>query len=160
MVRGYKLEFTSDSIQNERKRSLQFSLTDTNRLEAEITALSEKGAITKVTPVSDQFVSTLFLVPKNGSSRPVINLRDLKCPSPLRPLQNGRHSSLARHTAPRKLVRKTRSKRRVFCNTHLGESQEISPLSVERLPSRVCMSSLFIKIMKQLWLSCVDQAFA
>ena len=78
MVSGYKLEFTSDPIQTKVRTPLQFSLSDTAKIETEIATLMEKGAITRVTPVSDQFVSNLFLVPKrDGSSRPVINLKDL-----------------------------------------------------------------------------------
>ena len=55
-----------------------FSLTGSKKIEAEISELLQKGALTNVTPDSDQFVSNLFLVPKcDGGSRPVINLKDL-----------------------------------------------------------------------------------
>ena len=60
------------------KAPLRFSLTESKKIEAEILELFQKGALTNVTPDSDQFVSNLFLVPKrDGGSRPVINLKDL-----------------------------------------------------------------------------------
>ena len=58
--------------------ALRFSLTESKKIEAEISELLQKGVLTNVTPDSDQFVSNLFLVPKrDGGSRPVINLKDL-----------------------------------------------------------------------------------
>jgi hypothetical protein len=45
---------------------------------SEIGKLSEKGAIKPVQPYVGQFLSQLFLVPKkDGSQRPVINLKPL-----------------------------------------------------------------------------------
>ena len=60
------------------KAPWRFSLTESKKIEAEISELLQKGALTNVTPDSDRFVSNLFLVPKrDGGSRPVINLKDL-----------------------------------------------------------------------------------
>ena len=78
MVVGYKLELTAPLVQHGIKAPLRFSLTESRKIEAEISDLLQKGALTKATPDSDQFVSSLFLVPKrDGDSRPVINLKDL-----------------------------------------------------------------------------------
>ena len=78
MVVGYKLELTAPPVQHKVKAPLRFSLTESKKIEAEISELLQKGALTNVTPDSDQFVSNLFLVPKcDGGSRPVINLKDL-----------------------------------------------------------------------------------
>ena len=75
---GYKLEFSSPPVQNKIRQSLLFSQTDSNKIDIEIAALWKKGALSVAKPVSDQFVSNLFLVRKrDGSSRPVINLKDL-----------------------------------------------------------------------------------
>ena len=73
MVVGYKLELTAPPVQHKVKAPLRFSLTESKKIEAEISELLQKGA-----PDSDQFVSNLFLVPKrDGGSGPVINLKDL-----------------------------------------------------------------------------------
>ena len=78
MVVGYKLELTAPPVQHEVKAPLRFSLTESKKIEAEISELLQKGSLTNVTPDSDQFVSNLFLVTKrDGGSRPVINLTDL-----------------------------------------------------------------------------------
>ena len=78
MIRGYKLEFTSTPVQSTVRRPLQFSCSETEKIDLEISALLEKEALHVVKPVSDQFISNLFLVPKrDGKSRPVINLKDL-----------------------------------------------------------------------------------
>ena len=78
MVVGYKLELTAPPVQHKVKAPLRFSLTESKKIEAEISELFQKGALTNVTPDSDQFVSNLFLVSKrDGGSRPVINLKDL-----------------------------------------------------------------------------------
>ena len=78
MVVGYKLELTAPPVQHKVKAPLRFSLTESKKIEAEISELLQKGALTNVTPDSDQFVSNLFLVPKRDrGSRPVINLKDL-----------------------------------------------------------------------------------
>ena len=75
-VQGYKLELTSPLIQN--RAPPRFSHTESEKIDIEITALLNKGALNKVEPVSGQFRSNIFLVPKrDGKSRPVINLKDL-----------------------------------------------------------------------------------
>ena len=78
MVVGYKLELTAPPVQHKVKAPLRFLLTESKKIEAEISELLQKGALTNVIPDSDQYVSNLFLVPKrDGGSRPVINLKDL-----------------------------------------------------------------------------------
>ena len=77
-IRGYKLEFTSPAVQSRVRQPLQFSCSETEKIDPEISALLDKEALHVVKPVSDQFISNLFLVPKrDGKSRPVINLKDL-----------------------------------------------------------------------------------
>ena len=78
MIQGYRLEFTSTPVQSTVRRPLQFSYPETEKIDLEISALLEKEALHVIKPVSDQFISNLFLVPKrDGKSRPVINLKDL-----------------------------------------------------------------------------------
>ena len=77
-VRGYKLELTSPPIHNRIRAPPRFSHTESEKIDIEITALLDKGALNKVEPVSGQFLSNIFLVPKrDGKSRPVINLKYL-----------------------------------------------------------------------------------
>ena len=77
-IRGYKLEFTSPPVQSRVRKPLQFSCSETEKIDLEISALLDKEALHVVKPVSDQFISNLFLVPKrDGKFRPVINLKDL-----------------------------------------------------------------------------------
>ena len=76
-IQGYKPEFSSTSVQSEVRQPLQFSCAETEKIDQEISALLEKEALHVVKPVSNQFISNLFLVPKrDGRSRPVINLED------------------------------------------------------------------------------------
>ena len=71
-IQGYKLKFISTLVQSTVRHPLQFSCSE------KIDALLEKEALHVVKPVSDQFISNLFLVLKrDGKSRPVINLKDL-----------------------------------------------------------------------------------
>ena len=77
-VAGYKLPFTSPPHQASAKTALTFSRHKSEKIDSEVALLREKGVLHVACPVSDQFVSSLFLVPKrDGNSRPVINLKDL-----------------------------------------------------------------------------------
>ena len=75
VVRGYSLELLSRPSQ----RSQPITVVpkgETASIGEEVQKLLEKGAIKVVDPCTDQFVSRIFLVPKkDGSSRPVINLK-------------------------------------------------------------------------------------
>jgi hypothetical protein len=69
---------TSPPIQNKIRPPPRFSNTESKKIDIEIDALLNKGALNRAEPVSGQFLSNIFLVPKrDGKSRPVINLRDL-----------------------------------------------------------------------------------
>ena len=77
-VAGYKLPFTSPPHQASAKTALTFSRPESEKIDSEVALLREKGVLHVACPVPDQFVSSLFLVPKrDGNSRPVINLKDL-----------------------------------------------------------------------------------
>ena len=60
----------------------------------------------------------------------------------VQPLQDGGNPSSARLNAPQRLVGQNRSQGCVFRGPHLGKSQEISPISLEGLSSRVCVPAL------------------
>ena len=77
-VAGYKLSFTSPPHQTSAKAYLTFSRHESEKVDSKVALLREKGVLHVACPVPDQFVSSLFLVPKrDGNSRAVINLKDL-----------------------------------------------------------------------------------
>ena len=77
-VAGYKLPFTLPPHQTSAKAPLTISQRESEKVDSEVALLREKGVLHVACSVPDQFVSSLFLVPKrDGNSRPVINLKDL-----------------------------------------------------------------------------------
>ena len=78
LVKGYKLELESQPFQNHSPGQPSFSSKEKMALDKEVNKLVEKRAIEIVSPMSNQFISHMFLVPKkDGGMRPVINLRAL-----------------------------------------------------------------------------------
>ena len=76
VVQGYRLELMSTPNQQTAPRPLD--MKNSHLLGEEIQKLINKGAVTRVRPCTSQFLSQIFLVPKkDGSYRPVINLRPL-----------------------------------------------------------------------------------
>ena len=56
----------------------KFSKRETVLIETEIRKLISQGAVTEVSPCDNEFISTVFLVPKKtGVFRPAINLKPL-----------------------------------------------------------------------------------
>ena len=77
-VSGYKIEFHTQPVQRQLPGKIGFSLLGTQLIDNEIQQMLAKGAIPSASMVSRQFVSNLFIIPKkNGSLRPVINLKPL-----------------------------------------------------------------------------------
>ena len=77
-VEGYQLEFESEPLQLQVPNEIPFSIEEQNIVSEEIKKLLSKGAIVPTDYEPGQFVSTLFIVPKqNGKYRPVINLKNL-----------------------------------------------------------------------------------
>lgn len=59
-------------------REIPFSESQIDIIDKEVPTLVQKGAIKQVPPSEDQFISTIFIVPKkDGSFRPIINLKYL-----------------------------------------------------------------------------------
>ena len=78
VVKGYKLELDCKPVQHKPPPPLIMSKKDITLTQTEIEKLVIKGAIVPVAPCDRQFLSQLFLVPKkDGSSRPVVNLKAL-----------------------------------------------------------------------------------
>ena len=103
-------------------------------------------------PVSDQFLSSLFLVLKRDEkSRPVINLI-----SQVRAFQNGRHSSSPRSASASGLAGENRFERCVLRDPNLDGSQEIPSIFLEGFSPGICMPPfglavaprLFTKVLK------------
>ena len=74
-VSGYHLEFETTPDQVNLPKFPKFSESETVLIESEIRKLISKGAVTEVSPCDNEFISTVFLVPKKtGDFRQVINL--------------------------------------------------------------------------------------
>ena len=77
-VSGYHLEFETTPHQVNLPKFPKFTKRETALIESEIRKLISKGAVTELSPCDDEFISTVFLVPKKtGDFRPVINLKPL-----------------------------------------------------------------------------------
>ena len=77
IVSGIKIPFISCPIQDQIP-VCSFSKNQTAVIDLEIAELLQKKAIVRVSPCPDQFLSSIFLVPKkDGGNRPVINLKHL-----------------------------------------------------------------------------------
>lgn len=78
VLNGYQIEFSVFPRFSSFMNEIKFSPNEAEIVSQEIDKLLFKGAIKKVDPVQGQFISNLFLVPKkDGSLRPVINLKNL-----------------------------------------------------------------------------------
>ena len=77
-IDGYKIEFYQTPFQTHIPGEIPLSKEQADFVSEEVYKLVQKGAIEPVQRSNDQFMSTIFLVPKSdGSNRPVINLRFL-----------------------------------------------------------------------------------
>ena len=77
-VAGYQIEFDACPIQRIVPKEISFSDSQKELVSNDIQSLLEKGAIVPSQDEKDQFISSIFIVPKpNGKVRPVINLRQL-----------------------------------------------------------------------------------
>ena len=78
IVGGLRIPLINRPHQGQEPVQYPLSQAETLLVGEEISKMLEKGAISEVQPSRDQFVSPLFLVPKkDGSQRPVINLKKL-----------------------------------------------------------------------------------
>ncbi|KYN12394.1 hypothetical protein ALC57_15442, partial [Trachymyrmex cornetzi] len=76
-VEGFKIPFTSLPPPRPLLREPAFSAADSAYCD-EIVRLLQKGALTKVAPFEDQFLSSFFLIKKSsGGMRFILNLSDL-----------------------------------------------------------------------------------
>ena len=74
-----EIPFSKTSKQKVHPKQIFYDPTMKNQVKIERNKMLEKGAIKKVQPRPDQFLSNIFLRPKkDGTFRPVINLKELK----------------------------------------------------------------------------------
>ena len=77
-IQGYQLELESNPFQMGAPPPLQYKQQETSLIQEDVRKLIQKGAIAPVNPSPQQFVSQIFVVPKeDGTHRPVINLKAL-----------------------------------------------------------------------------------
>lgn len=77
-IKGYKIPFKSKLYQPKPPLERNWTDLEISAIEVEIQSLLKLGAVEKVSPTDDQFISSFFLVPKpDGSNRFIINLKDL-----------------------------------------------------------------------------------
>lgn len=77
-ISGYCIDFDSQPFQTRIPHEIPFNKEQRLIVENEVLALLDKGAIIPSFHEKDEFISTIFIVPKsNGKFRPVINLKYL-----------------------------------------------------------------------------------
>lgn len=77
-IAGVKLEFLEEPVMTVPPQDFKMSNEEIALVEQEIEKMMRKGAIVEVQPCKGQFVSNIFLRPKNnGTMRPIINLKKL-----------------------------------------------------------------------------------
>jgi hypothetical protein len=78
VVTGYKIDFDQQPYQNKIPQQIPFQGEQWNIVNQEVETLIQKGAIIVTEHEQGEFISNLFIVPKqNGKFRPVINLKFL-----------------------------------------------------------------------------------
>lgn len=77
-VKGYKIPFSSCPVQFNVPLNSHFNKSDHSTISSEINKILDLGAIIPCGPLPDQFLSSIFLLPKkDGSHRLIINLKNL-----------------------------------------------------------------------------------
>lgn len=77
-VAGYKIVFDENPVQNRIPGEIPFNNEEKDLVQAEVQNMLKLGAIVPSEHETDEFISTIFIVPKPGGKfRPVINLKYL-----------------------------------------------------------------------------------
>ena len=143
-IQGYKLEFTSTPVQSTVRRPLQFSCSETEKIDLEISALLEKEALHVVKPgfrsVYKQFV---FGTETGREISPCDQSKGSEHIPSVRSFQNGGYPPSSRFTPASRLAGKDRPEGCVLRDSYLEESPEVPSVSLERHTSRVCVPSLW-----------------
>ena len=74
---GYKIEFICEPFQVKNPHGIAFSDKEKKLIDFKVQKMLQKGAIRRASFNPRQFVSNLFIIPKSGDLRPVINLKPL-----------------------------------------------------------------------------------
>jgi len=78
IIQGYKLNFNNSPTYLHRKHNPNFSITENKFTNKEVQRLLGIGAIESTYPEKDEFISSIFVVPKPyGGFRLILNLKDL-----------------------------------------------------------------------------------
>ena len=77
-IQSYRIEFVGLPCQYDTPKEIPFSRTEAAVISCEIEKLLQKGAVKETCHTPGEFISNMFLRPKkDGSFRPIINLRGL-----------------------------------------------------------------------------------
>ena len=76
IVKGWEINFKETPFQRRKPQRINMNAEEKSLVSSEINGMLEKGAIQRVYPCEQQMLSNIFLKEKkNGSFRPIINLR-------------------------------------------------------------------------------------
>jgi hypothetical protein len=77
VIQGYQIELVTPPVQQSLLNVPKLSSTQETVLEQEVKELLMKQAIHPVQSPEAGFISSIFVVPKDGGNRPVVNLKPL-----------------------------------------------------------------------------------
>ncbi len=145
-VQGYRLKLYCLSFQATPPRPLRLSLQDKAYVREEVASLEDKGAVQKVAPTKGQFLSTVFVVLiKDGSQRPVVNLKPLNQFYSETALQDGGYADAPRSSGTGRLDGVSRSDGCIPVGSDSSRASKAPEVHVGEDSVRVSMLTVRVK---------------
>ena len=127
-VSGLKIDVQEEPFQERVPHQAQMSMQESELINQEVEAMLRNGAIHLVHSKESQFLSNLFLVPKqDGGNRPVINLKALNSFTPY----SGRFASVEGSSERERFYVQGGPERCLLLRSCAQESSKISSISME-----------------------------